>query len=68
MALSEYENQDYLKEHKMLKKMLDVSIAASYGSSQSMGFEPTDMHAGTSRKPQYFYYNTSELSKRTGLA
>ena len=52
LALSEYENQDYLKERKMMKKMLDVSIAAtSRGCNESMGFEPIDLQTGISRKP-----------------
>jgi hypothetical protein len=56
MPLGEFRDQDYLKQRKMLKKMLDVCIATTKDPGYQ-GFKVEDMQAGTGRRPQNFYYN-----------
>ncbi|KAG0569613.1 hypothetical protein M758_6G099000 [Ceratodon purpureus] len=56
MPLAEFREQDYLKQRKMLKKMLDVCIATTEEPAYQ-GFKMEDMQAGTGRRPQNFFYN-----------
>ena len=56
----EYKDQAYLKQRKLLKKMLDVCIA-TIEEPGYMGFQIKDIQAGTGRKPQYFYYNRDNI-------
>lgn len=56
MPLAEYRSQDYFKQRKLLKKMLDVCIAKAESGYKGFGLQ--DMQAvPKTRKPQYFYYN-----------
>lgn len=58
MPLDEFRHQEYLKQRKMLKKMLDVCVATTETPAYK-GFKVEDMQAGTGRRPQNFYYNAS---------
>jgi hypothetical protein len=60
MPLAEYKDQAYLKQRKLLKKMLDVCIATTEEPGYK-GFQIKDIQAGAAgRKPQYFYYNAAD--------
>jgi len=56
MPLAEFRHQEYLKQRKMLNKMLDVCIASTEDPAYK-GLKVEDMQAGTGRRPQNFYYN-----------
>ena len=56
IPLAEFREQEYLKQRKMLKKMLDVCIATAQENGYK-GFQVEDMQAGTGRRPQNFYYS-----------
>lgn len=60
MPLGEYKDQAYLKQRKLLKKMLDVCISTTEEPGYK-GFQIKDIQAGAAgRKPQYFYYNAAD--------
>ncbi|KAG0561531.1 hypothetical protein KC19_9G071000 [Ceratodon purpureus] len=63
MPLAEYRDQAYLKQRKLLKKMLEVCIATTEEPGYK-GFQIRDMQAGaTGRRPQYFYYNAVDCQE-----
>jgi ADP-ribose pyrophosphatase YjhB (NUDIX family) len=59
VPLAEFKAQPYLRERKMLGRMLDACIESSTAPARK-GFRLENVQAGTPRAPQYFYNNTSQ--------
>lgn len=62
MPIAEFKDQTYLKQRKLLKKMLEVCLATTTESGYK-GFKIEDVQAGTGRRPQYFFYNADDCKE-----
>jgi len=57
LPLAEFQDQKYLSERKMMKRMLDVCIETTKAPA-CKGFRIENVQAGSPRGPQYFYNNS----------